>query len=129
MSGGGGTGENGGVGGTGGAGEGEGQGGTGGKGGGTVRKTLPISRVRILPVQGSNNRYRVSFRSGTTGAARLELEEAGDSSAIPLEDVHAADGSTLERIDLVSGERTVVELIADNPIRDRALRVVAVEVD
>ena len=129
VYGGGGTGENGGEGGTGGSGEGEGQGGTGGQGGGTARKTLPLSRVRILPVPGSDNRYRVSFRSGKTGTARLELEEAGDSSAIPLQDVHAADGSTLERVNLVSGERTVVEVIADNPIRDRALRVVAVEVE
>ena len=127
--GGGGTGENGGEGGTGGAGEGEGQGGTGGQGGGAGRKTLPLSRVRILPVQGSDNRYRVSFRSGKTGTVRLEIEEAGDSSAIPLQDVHAVDGTTLERIDLVSGERTVVEVIADNPIRDRALHVVAVEVE
>ena len=111
------------------AGEGEGQGGTGGQGGGAGRKTLPLSRVRILPVQGSDNRYRVSFRSGKTGTVRLEIEEAGDSSTIPLQDVHAVDGSTLERIDLVSGERTVVEVIADNPIRDRALHVVAVEVE
>ena len=126
--GGGGTGENDGKGGDGGAGEGEGQGGTGSQGGGPARNTLPLSRVRILQVQDSN-RYRVSFRSGKTGTARLELEEAGDSSAIPVQDVHAADGYTLERIALVSGKRTVIEVAADNPIRDRALRVVAIEVE
>ena len=125
-SGGGGMGE-GGEGGTEGSSEGEGVGGSGGKGGGAVRKVLPISGVRILPVQGSSNRYRLSFRSYSTGTARLELEEAGDSTTSPLEDVHAADGSDLQGVALVAGERTSLEIIAENPIRERALRVAAVD--
>lgn len=129
LQGGGGTGDNRGDGGTGGPGEGEGEGGSGGRGSGGVRKLLPISRVRILPVQGSDNRYRISFRSESTGTARLEIEEAGDSSTIPLGGLRAAEGSTLDAIGLIGGERTVVEVISDNPIRDRALRIAAVEVE
>lgn len=125
-SGGGGTG-GGGEGGTGGPDEGEGVGGSGGQGGGAVRKILPISGVRVLPVPGSSNRYRLSFRSHSTSTARLELEEAGDSTTSPLEDVHTADGSDLQGVALVAGERTTLEIIAENPIRERALRVAAVD--
>ena len=126
-SGGGGVNEGGGTGDNGGPGEGEGEGGSGGQGGGAVRKALPISGVRVLPVQGSSHRYRISFRSHRSGTARIEIEEAGDSATNPLEDVHAADGSTFQGITLVAGERASVEIIADNPIRERALRVVAVD--
>ena len=127
SSGGGGVNEGTGTGDNGGPGEGEGEGGSGGQGGGAVRKVLPISGVRVLPVQGSSNHYWISFRSHRSGTARLELEEAGDSATNPLEDVRAASGSTLQGITLVAGERTSLEIIADNPIRERALRVAAVD--
>ena len=125
-SGGGGAGE-GGEGGAGGPGEGEGEGGSGGQGGGAVRKLLPISGVRVLPVPGNSNRYRLSFRSHRNGTARLEIEEAGDSTTNPLEDIRAADGSTLAGLALVAGERTSLEINADNPIHERALRVAAID--
>ena len=129
FQGGGGAGENGGENGTSGAGEGEGEGGTGGKGGGRVRRLLPISRVRTLPIQSSDNRYRISFLSETTATARLEIDEAGDSFSMPLHGLRAADGFTLDGIALTVGERTALEVISDSPIQDRALRIVAVEVE
>ena len=127
-SGGGGVGD-GGDGEPGGPGEGEGEGGQGGRGGGTVRTQLPISGVSILPLPGSGNRYRLSFRPGKSGTANLELEEAGDSTTSPLEDVYATDGSTLQGLALIEGERKSIEIIAENPIQERALRVTAVEED
>ena len=127
-SGGGGASSNGGEGGTGGKGEGEGEGGSGGRSGGTARRVLPISAVRIVPVSADDNRYRLSFRPHRTGVARIEIDEAGDSNTNPAEDVCAADGSTLERVALTMGRRISLEIVVDNPIRDRALRVEAVEV-
>ena len=87
-TGGAGTGTNGGDDGTGGQGDGEAEGGTGPRGGGNTRgKRIPISNVRILAIQGRDNCYQVSFRADGNGVARLDLEEAGDSSAIPRNDV------------------------------------------
>lgn len=118
---------NGGGGGTGGPGEGEGEGGVGGQSGGAVRKLLPISAVRVLPIPGSGNRYRLSFKPHRSGTARIEIQEAGDSSASPLEDVRATDGDAVART-LTTSERASFEIVADRPILDRALRVEAVEV-
>ena len=126
-SGGGGGSGNGGGGGTGGPGEGEGEGGSGGQSGGAVRKLLPISAVRVLPIPGTDNRYRLSFKSHRAGTARIQIQEAGDSNASPLEDVRAADRDALTKT-LIAGGRASLEIIADNPIRERALRVEAVEV-
>lgn len=117
----------GGGGGTGGPGEGEGEGGVGGQSGGAVRKLLPISAVRVLPIPGSGNRYRLSFKPHRAGTARIEIQEAGDSSTSPLEDVRAADGDAVART-LTTSERASFEIVADRPILDRALRVEAVEV-
>lgn len=128
--GGGATGENGGGGGTGGYGEGEGQGGTGSRGGSTKTKSVPISNVRILPIEGRENCYRLSFRAGANGDAILKLEEAGDSSAIPRDDVRAvANNAPLGEasIPLTRGERTELEVTADSPIGDRAWRLSAAE--
>lgn len=116
---------NGGGGGTGGPGDGEGEGGAGGQSGGAVRKLLPISAVRVLQIPGSDNRYRLSFKSHRTGNAAIEIEEAGDSNANPLEDVRIVEGGALA---LTTGERASLEIVADNPIQHRALRVAAVEV-
>ena len=127
-SGGGGTSSNGGEEGTGGKGESEDEGGSGGRSGGAGRQVLPISAVRVIPVSGEDNRYRLSFRSHRSGVARIEIDEAGDSSTNPVEDVRAADGNSLARVALMAGKRISLEIVADNPIRDRALRVEAVEV-
>lgn len=130
SSGGGGTDTNGGGGGNGGPGEGEGQGGSGGTSGGAVRRLLPVSAVRVLPVRESENRYRLSFRARRSGTCRLEVEEAGDSSTNALEDVRTADGEPLAdvKLKLTADKRTSLEIMSESPIRDRAIRVAAVEV-
>ena len=129
-SGGGGTDTNGGGSGSGGPGEGEGDGGSGSRSGGAARRPLPISAVRVLPVREGENLYCLSFRPHRSGTCRLEVEEAGDSSTSTLEDVRAADGTPLANVSvtLMADERTSLEILSDSPIRDRAIRVVAVEV-
>ena len=124
--GGGATGDNGGGGGSGGSGEGEGEGGVGVRGGDGKRRAIPVSGVRILAIEDRDNCYRLSFRSGAEGTVRLELEEAGDSSAVQRADVRAIDDDvSLDRIQLAKGQRTVVEVTADAPIAGRAWRLVA----
>lgn len=126
-AGGGPTGDGGGTGGTGGSGEGEGTGGTGTSGGGSHSKSIPISSVRILPVNEDNNRYKLSFRSESGGTVRLVFEEAGDSTAIRRDDVRAVrDDDSLNCVQLIKGERTIVEVTADAPIGGRSWRLSAV---
>ena len=130
VHGGGGTGTNTGEGGSGGSGEGDAVGGSGTRGGSKSSKSIPISNVRILAVEGTNNRYRVSFRAEADATVRLELTEAGDSSAIPRDDVCAAeDGVSLDQIQLRKNKSTAVEITADAPIGGRAWRVSAFSVD
>ena len=128
SAGGGGTGTNAGGGGTGGSGEGEGQGGTGGRSGNPVGRGVPISSVRILATEGSENHYQLSFKAEGSGVVKLELQEAGDSSAIPRDDIRVVGGS-LDNVKLATGKRTQLEITADTPIGDRAWRVVAVKVE
>ena len=125
SAGGGGTGANEGEGGTGGPGEGEGQGGTGGRGGRQPRvRGVPISGVRILSIPGQENCYRLSFRSDGSGVARLELDEAGDSTTIQRGDIRAvADNVSLDHMLLSAGEKTTVDITADSPIGERAWRL------
>ena len=130
-AGGAGTGTNEGGGGTGGPGEGEGEGGTGARGGRQPRvRAVPISGVRILSIPGRDNCYQLSFRAGGTGVARLELEEAGDSTTIQRDDIRAvADDVSLNRVSLSEGQRTAVDITADTPIGERAWRLRAVAND
>lgn len=131
SSGGGGADTNGGGNGSGGTGEGEGEGGSGSRSGGAVRKRLPVSAVRVLPVEKGEDRYRLSFRPHRSGKCRLEVEEAGDSSTDTLEDVRTADGEPLANVSvtLIADKRVSIEILSQSSIRDRAIRVVAVEVD
>lgn len=125
-----GTGSNGGGGGSGGSGEGEGEGGTGVRGGSSKRRSIPISGVRILSIEGRENCYRLSFRPNASGLVRLELDEAGDSSAIRRTDVRAvADGGSLDHVQLTKGKRTIIEITADSPIGGRAWRLSAIAGD
>ena len=121
SAGGGGIGTNEGGGGTGGSGEGEGQGGTGGRSGSPVGKGVSISNVRILPAGGSENHYHVSFKAEGSGVVKLELQEAGDSSAISRDDIRAVSGS-LDKVKLATGRRTThLEITADTPIGNLSL--------
>ena len=124
-----GTGEEGGENGTGGPGEGDGEGGTGPRGGGQPKvKRIPVSNVRILPIDRRENSYRLTFRADAGGIAMLGLEEAGDSSAIPRDDVRAVDSNvSLGRFPLVNGERMSVDITADTPIGGRSWRLTATD--
>lgn len=127
--GGGGTDTNEGEGGEGGEGEGEGRGGTGTRGGDHGRLGIPVSRVRILPIKGRKNCFRLSFMPDADGVASLVLAEAGDSIVVPRNDVRVlGQGTSLDRVPLVKGQRTVLEITADGPILDRAWRLSAVAV-
>ena len=127
QSGGGGTEPNGGSGGSGGQGEGKGRGGTGTRGGGGNPKAIPVSRVRLLPIDQEKNRYRLSFDADGEGVVRLVLEEAGDSSAVSRGDIRSAtEGLSLDSIRVERGNRTVLEVTADAPIGDRAWRLSAI---
>ena len=90
------------------------------------RRLLPISAVRVIPIPGNDNHYHLNFTPHRTGIARIEIKEAGDSSTNPAEDVRVVEGSTHTR-SLTAGERISVKIVADKPIRDRALHVEAVE--
>ena len=110
--------------------EGAGKGGKGGRGGGSGMETIPITDVRLVPVPGGENRYRVSFVAGSREKARLEIGEAGDSTAIEREDLRAFDMNgeplKLDSVQLTKGERTVIEITGGQPIGGRAWRVRAV---
>ena len=121
-----GTDANGGEGGDGGKGEGDGQGGTGTRGGDHGRLGIPVSGVRILPIKGRENCFRLSFMADADGVACLVLEEAGDSSVVPRDDVRVlAESASLDRVPVAKGQRTVVEITADGPIDGRAWRLSA----
>ena len=128
--GGGGAGTNDGTGGSGGAGAGPGQGGSGDRGGSGNATSVPISRVRIVPIDEQRNRYRLSFSAEGEGAVRLTLGEAGDSSVVPRNDVRCATvGLNLNDISVSRGRRTTVEITADAPIGGRAWRLSATHVE
>lgn len=123
------TGINGGEGGGGGTGDGDSRGGTGIRGGTSRHRGILVSGVRILPITGRENCYRLSFLADGDGLACLTLEEAGDSSAIPRKDVRAVDKKmSLDRVHLTKHQRTVVEITVDGPIDDRAWRLSATAV-
>lgn len=131
-AGGGGVAETAGDGGYGSSGEGDGQGGTGGRGGISRHKTVPVSGVRLLPIAGRPNLYRLSFWAEGAGAVRLELHEAGDSSTIPRRDVRTVSRKgdvedSLGTVALAEDGRTELTITADEPIDGRAWRLSAVK--
>ncbi len=117
----------GGGGGGGGPGDGDGNGGTGGRGGGTGGRTaVGVLGVRIVPIDETENRYRLLFRADRSGRARLELAELGDSLVRPRNDIRAVDASTsLDAIALSHDQKMDIEITGDSPIKDRAFRVSA----
>lgn len=112
----------------GGTGDGEGEGGTGGRSGGSVGKTLKVSSVRMVPLGGSENRYRLSFRCEGNNACRIKIYEAGDSSTAPLDGLVGANGKPLDVVTLSANNPTTVEIRSKLPIHDRAIQIVATDV-
>ena len=90
----------------------------------TRRKRLAIDDVRLVPVRGQANRYRVSFRANEAGVADIVLAEAGDSAIVVRKDVRAwsADGETLplSGVDLGAAERVEFEITSGAPLGERA---------
>ena len=114
-----------------GGGSGNGNGGNGGPGettAGTKRRTMVSVRdVRVIPVLGTEPRFRVGFTPESDAVARIVLTEAGDTGGIPRSDLHySLDGAPFpERgIPLKRGERTHFEFTGDEPIDGRAWRLV-----
>lgn len=110
--------------------EGAGKGGQGDRGGSSGLETIQITDVRLVPVAGQENRYRVSFVGAFGGEVRLEIVEAGDSTAIGRDDVQAfglnGEPLDLDRVQLTEGKRTAIEITGSRPIGGRAWRVRAV---
>ena len=113
---------------------GEGGGHNGGGGGGPEppsppRKRLAIDDVRLVPIRGDANRYRVSFRAKESGVADIVLAEAGDSTLVSRNDVQAwYEGAPfpLTGGELKAGDRVEFEITAGSPLDERAWVVSAV---
>ena len=110
-----------------GPGDGDGEGGTGEKSGGSIQKVLPISSVRLLPIPGGGHRFHLRFNRHDASPCRIRVEEAGDSSMSPLENITTVNGEPLEQIVFPAGQRISVDLISKTSIHDRAIRVVATD--
>lgn len=128
----GGASEGGGRGGTngGGAGDGGAEGGTGPRGGGRGATPIEVRDVRVLPVDGDENRCRVSFTPSVGGSVRLHIEEAGDSTALKRPDLMVYVGGVeqdLTNLLVTADERVTLEIRGDEPLRDRAWRVIALK--
>ena len=97
------------------------------------RVRFPIHDVRLVPVAGDVNRYRVSFTATERGVARVELAEAGDSALVKRSDVraYALDGTplSLTKMDLEPQQKMEFEIMADEPIDGRAWLVSAVRLE
>ena len=125
--GGGGEGTNHGGGGDGhGSGEGEGRGGAGPRGGGMTARLVPVHGVRMLPLE-ERHELEVSFTSTESGLVQLQVDEAGDASAIPHADLLAfdehGDRVDLNRVRIRARRRFRVRIRSTEPIHDRAWRV------
>ena len=125
--GGGGEGSNHGGGGDGhGSGEGEGRGGTGSRGGSATARLVPVHGVRMLSLD-DRRELELSFYCSESGVAHLQVDEAGDTSAIPHTDLIAFDGHgdriDLQRVKVEAGRRFRVRIRSTEPIDDRAWRV------
>lgn len=125
SQGGGGGGEGGG-----GAGDGDASGGTGSRGGGRGTTPIEIRAVRVLPIEGYENRCRVSFTPSITGSVQLHIEEAGDSTALKRPDLRAfvnGDEQQLDSFDVTAEERVTLEIHGNESLQNRAWRVVALK--
>ncbi len=122
--------EGGGGGGGGGGGDGDGTGGTGTRGGGKGATPVEVRAVRVLPIDGYENRCRVSFTPSVSGLIQLQIEEAGDSTALKRPDLKVFVEGVEQRLSsfaVTADSRVTLEIHGDEPLRDRAWRVVAMK--
>lgn len=114
----------------GGAGDGDVDGGTGSRGGGRGATPVEVRDVRVLPVEGYEDRCRVSFTPSASGLVRLHIEEAGDSTALKRPDLKVFVSNVEQQISnfpVIADERVTLEIRGIEPLRDRAWRVVALK--
>lgn len=114
--------------GTGGPGDGDQSGGTGARGGSKGRGLVGIRDVRILPEDESDRRFRVAFTPEVTGRVRLAIEEAGDSTAQPLDGVvlRALNNKEVTKgVNVRAGRRHLLRFVSDMPLKGVALRLMA----
>ena len=108
-----------------GPGEGEGKGGSGSRGGSAGKQSVPVRDVRVLAVPGTDH-YRLSFTPGpgAAGTVRVELHEAGDSTAEPRDDLFVADvprtALSDHEIQVMDGQRTSVDFVGEGTVSGRA---------
>ena len=109
-----------------GRGEGEGEGGTGVRGGGSTARLVPVRAVRVLPLKDARE-LDLSFECSESGIAQLQVDEAGDTSAIPHKDLAALDENgepiDLQHLEVKAGHRLRIRVRSTEPIDDRAWRV------
>ena len=122
-----GTGIAGGIGGSTGVEEGEGQGGSGGKSGGQGKKTVPISAVRLIPLNDISDHYRLSFKGHSKTTCQIAIEEAGDSSFVRIDEIEAVGDRHLNKVSIEEGDRVTIDIVSNTPLHDRAIRVLAFE--
>ena len=90
---------------------------------------IPISNVRILPIHGQTNCYRVHFTPEADGVARLLIQEAADIEPLPRDDIRVISGHPLSKMPLEKGRQVVIEITADEPIDGRAWVLDAREIE
>lgn len=115
-------------GGNGGRGEGDRSGGTGVRGGLSGRGPVGIRDVRILSEDGTGRRFRVTFTPEVTGRVRLALEEAGDSTAQPLDGIVLRalnNREVTEGVTVKAERRHSLRLESETPMKGVALRLTA----
>lgn len=114
--------------GNGGRGHGDQSGGTGVRGGPKGRGLVGIQDVRILPEDKSGRRFRIAFTPEVSGRVRLEIEEAGDSTAQPLDGIvlRALNNKEVTKGVKVKAERRqLLRFASDTSLKGVALRLLA----
>ena len=110
--------------------DGDGQGRTGDSGtagGGRARNAVAFTDFRLLPSAG--DAIRIAFTPAESAkAVRLDLAEAGDSNTLPRPDLRVVVPGgpvplSAHSLDFEAGRRVVLEIVGDEPLDGRALRL------
>lgn len=115
-------------GGNGGRGDGDQRGGIGVRGGPRGGGFVGIRDVRILPEDGSGRRFRIAFTPEVTGRLRLEIEEAGDSTAQRLDGIvlRALNNKEVAKgVNVKAERRHSLRFASDMSLKGVALRLLA----
>lgn len=106
------------------------KGGTGDKGSRDLKHLIRISALRLLPVEGTDQTYILSFLAHESGEVKLDLYEAGDSYHRVRNDIKASrEGQTLDRLSLERNQRKEIEISSGESMAGTALLVQAIRLD